>query len=68
MPSATKSVALNSSAKGTPEERAAYLDEVCGDDRDLRNRVEELLAADREAGSFPEADTLKIPIDNQGRW
>jgi WD40 repeat protein/tRNA A-37 threonylcarbamoyl transferase component Bud32 len=40
--------------KGTPEERAAYLDGACGDDSDLRGRVERLLAAHPQVGSFME--------------
>src|ERR1019366_66162 len=33
-------------------ERSAYLDKACGDDAELRQRVEALLAAFRQAGSF----------------
>ena len=40
--------------KGTPEERAAYLDAACGDDSDLRRRVERLLTAQPQVGSFME--------------
>src|SRR5262245_35560779 len=36
----------------TALEQAAYLDEACGGDTDLRAQLEELLAAQREAGSF----------------
>jgi serine/threonine protein kinase len=36
-------------------DRARYLDEVCGADQDLRGRVERLLRAASEAGSFLEA-------------
>ncbi|MHC4403941.1 MAG: protein kinase domain-containing protein [Planctomycetota bacterium] len=38
--------------KETPDERSAYLDEVCGDDAELRERVLALLHAHEEAGSF----------------
>jgi serine/threonine protein kinase len=40
--------------KGTPEERIAYLDAACGDDHGLRQRVERLLAAHPQVGSFLE--------------
>ncbi len=40
--------------KGTAEERLAYLDAACGDDSDLRQRVERLLAAHPQVGSFLE--------------
>ena len=43
------------SEKADPAERAAYLDEVCGEDRQLRAEVEELLKAHEEAGGFLEA-------------
>jgi serine/threonine protein kinase/WD40 repeat protein len=39
-------------AKNTAAERAAYLDEVCGKDTELRNRVERLLRSHESAGSF----------------
>jgi tetratricopeptide (TPR) repeat protein len=35
-----------------PAERAVYLDQVCGDDLDIRRRVERLLEAHSHAGSF----------------
>jgi serine/threonine protein kinase/tetratricopeptide (TPR) repeat protein len=36
----------------SPGERAAYLDQVCADDAELRRRVERLLEAHAHAGSF----------------
>jgi hypothetical protein len=36
----------------TPEEQAAYLDQACQGDVELRARLEELLQAQREVGSF----------------
>src|SRR5437667_6170800 len=36
----------------TAEEQAAYLEQVCQGDAELRARLEELLQAHREAGSF----------------
>jgi tetratricopeptide (TPR) repeat protein len=36
----------------SPAERAAYLDQVCDDDLDTRRRVERLLEAHSQAGSF----------------
>jgi eukaryotic-like serine/threonine-protein kinase len=41
--------------RGSPEERAAYLDEACGADPDLRRRIERLLAAHPEVGRFLDA-------------
>src|SRR5262245_28405044 len=37
------------------QDRARYLDEVCGGDPELRRRAERLLRAASEAGSFLEA-------------
>jgi len=42
--------------KQTPQEQAAYLDEVCGNDAKLRSKIEALLKAHQQAGSF-----LEIP-------
>lgn len=41
--------------KATAEERAAYVRAACGDDSNLRRRVERLLAAHPQVGSFLEA-------------
>lgn len=38
----------------SPEERAAYVQRICGDNAQLRKRVEELLAAHFDAGDFLE--------------
>src|SRR5437773_5971920 len=35
-----------------PEQRAAYLDQACGGDAELRQRVEALLKAHADAGTF----------------
>jgi serine/threonine protein kinase len=39
--------------------RAAYLDEVCGDDAQLRSRVDDLLALHSESGEFLERSPLE---------
>ncbi len=44
--------------KPTTEEQAAYLKEVCGNDADLRSKVEALLKAHDEAGDFLEVPAL----------
>ena len=49
----------------TPEARAAYLDEVCASDPDLRRRVERLLDAQPKVGSFLDSpaagETVTLP-------
>src|SRR5262249_34878983 len=45
----------------TPEEQAAYLDQVCGGDAELRARLDELLRANCEAGSFLQEPTASQP-------
>jgi serine/threonine protein kinase/Tfp pilus assembly protein PilF len=42
-------------ALDTPEEREKYLDEACGDNAALRERIDSLLRSFREAGSFIES-------------
>jgi WD40 repeat protein/serine/threonine protein kinase len=48
-----------------PEDRAVYLDEVCGDNAELRQRVEQFLGAQAELGSFlePRAASLVATVD-----
>ena len=43
-----------------PSERAAFLDEACGDDDSLHQQVEALLAAHQEADSFIERTALEV--------
>lgn len=43
-----------------PAERAAFLDEVCGGDTELRSKVEALLSADEEARSFIERPAFEL--------
>jgi serine/threonine protein kinase len=51
-----------------PQDRVAYLDEVCAGDLDLRLRVEQFVRAQAEIGSFLEAPasglvaTIDLPI------
>jgi tetratricopeptide (TPR) repeat protein len=51
--------------KGSAEERAAYLDQACTDDPDLRRRVEKMLAAQSDAKSFLErpASAFGVTVD-----
>jgi serine/threonine protein kinase/dienelactone hydrolase len=46
----------------TQAQRSAYLDGVCGDNADLRARVEALLKANEEAGDFLEAPVFDADI------
>src|SRR2546421_10956186 len=48
-------------AKGDPAERAAYLNEACGTDADLRRQVDRLLAAHPQVGSFLQDDAAARP-------
>ena len=52
----------------SPNERAAYLDEACGQDRNLRKRVEMLLEAQPEVGSFMEQPAVDrdVTLDLRG--
>src|SRR4051794_832076 len=49
--------ALERQSSGT---RAAYLDEACGQDTDLRRRVECLLAAEPRIGDFLESPAVPL--------
>jgi WD40 repeat protein/serine/threonine protein kinase len=48
-------------AKIDPAERAAYLNEACGTDTDLRRQVDRLLAAHPQVGSFLQDDVAVHP-------
>ncbi len=52
---------LHTVAELPPAERAAYLEQACGDDSALLREVETLLAADEDAGSF-----LNEPLSPRG--
>src|SRR5262245_29229019 len=49
--------------KPDPAERAAFLDAACGGDRDLRRRVERLLEAHPQVGSFLQQPLADRPAD-----
>jgi serine/threonine protein kinase len=46
--------------RSDPAERAKFLDEACGDDLELRRRVEKLLEDDEEAGHFLEPPSALV--------
>ena len=52
--SSAESIFFAALGKASPAERAAYLDEVCRGDADLRRRVERLLEAHPQVGTFLE--------------
>jgi len=51
-PSRVEAIFTDAVTKPTPAERAAFLNQACGDDAPLRERVEALLHAHDNAGSF----------------
>ena len=61
-PAHVKSLFLAASDLSSIAERAAYLDHACGDERELRDRVEALLAADKPAATGSSlAETVEGP-------
>jgi WD40 repeat protein/serine/threonine protein kinase len=55
--SVVESIFFAALERATPGERAAYLDEACGADAELRRRVERLLSAHPRVGSFLQGAT-----------
>ncbi len=56
---------FHEAAERSPETRAAYLENACGDDDELRVEVEQLLSADADAETFiepPSAHTLGLAM------
>ena len=45
------------------EQRAAYLDQACGDNKELREEVESLVNAHDTSNSFMERPALELPAD-----
>ncbi len=59
--SAVESLYLAALEKATPAERSAYLDDACGGDADLRRRVQRLLDAQQNVGSFLQTPAAGLP-------
>ena len=63
-----QSIFLEALQKETPEERAAFLAEACGDDEAIRHEIEMLLKAHNKVGDFLQGapagieNTLDQPI------
>src|SRR5436305_7480391 len=53
-------------ARIDPADRAAYLNEACGTDADLRRQVDRLLAAHPQVGSFLQDDAAAHPSPFEG--
>jgi hypothetical protein len=67
-PSLVEDIFLAALDRGTPQERAAYLDNACKDDAELRRRVERLLQAHPKAGSFLKQPAARIPSRKFWTW
>lgn len=68
MPRSEESIFSEALDKKTPSEREAFLQAACGDDADLRARVERLLKSHTGAGSFlskPMVSTMDMPPTEQ---
>ncbi len=59
-----RQIFLSASERPDPEARAAYLDEACAGDTELRARVEALLRAPDESGSAIDTDGTLLPPSN----
>lgn len=59
-----RTIFLEALEKDNPEQRSAFLDKVCGEDAELRHRVETLLSAHNDAGSFLEKTPQEIDADS----
>src|SRR5260370_32146402 len=57
--SSTEAIFFAALERATATERAAFLDEACAHDEDLRRRVERLLAAQPQVGGFLERPVVE---------
>src|SRR5262245_30929691 len=55
--SRARSIFCEAFDRASPEELRTFLDEACGQDTELRRRVEALLRAHQEAGAFLRSDS-----------
>lgn len=60
-----KEIFLSAVGKATATERDAYLDQACGDDVELRDRVRDLLSADEQPASYLDKPALDFPETRQ---
>jgi hypothetical protein len=65
-PRRVQSVFLAAAEQPSPEARAAYLDQACGDDAALRRRVEELLRAHDDPGGFLSGPAVRLAAGAPG--
>jgi serine/threonine protein kinase/tetratricopeptide (TPR) repeat protein len=65
-PSQLEAMFFAALAKGSPEERASYLDKASAGDPDLRRRVEKMLTAQAKAGGFLEQPLCGTAFTNPG--
>ena len=66
-PSSVEGLFVAALAKSDPTEREKFIDEACGDDQERRRRVEALLRAYDDAGSFLDKPPTAVhqPIDSE---
>jgi serine/threonine protein kinase len=62
-----RTIFLEALEKDNPEQRSGFLDEVCAGDTELRQRVEMLLAAHNDAGSFLEKTPEELGVESEFR-
>src|SRR5262245_47073849 len=62
-PMSAEAIFAEALTKNTPTERAAYLDQVCGQDTSLRKRVETLLRSHAAAGSFLGKPAIQVAAE-----
>jgi eukaryotic-like serine/threonine-protein kinase len=58
---------FHSALERAPEERAAFLDEACAGDQQLRKEVEDLITANEQSGSFIEKPALEAEARSLAR-
>ncbi len=63
-PNSIEGIFLTALAKSTPEECEAFLQEACGDNAERRQRIDALLRAYNDAGSFLETPPQGVPTSH----
>ena len=66
-PSSIETIFFAALNKGSPQDRAAYLDSACGEDSGLRQRIQKMLDAHTGSGSFLEHPAYIVGPIGSGR-
>src|SRR5215467_6819001 len=51
-----------------PEQRAAFIEQACSGDEELRKEVESLMASHQQTGSFIDSPAVQVPVHEPSEY